>query len=273
LAIPAILVSNTIAYAQTCTWDGGNGIGYYYSSQHSADYPTYSYDGVEGSINIDGLTTQNPLESHNLQYLDEQTGATDCSIGACWIQNGYGVGTISSQEQPNQFAFWEADTTTGYYANFWPSVGITQDDHYSNYWTGATASGGDVSCDGKSGLGLFSAYVDTHDGRGPQLLSSGYLDEFYCAEVVVASEVEIFPPDAGWKGVMACPSIPKWQYFGTSGYGGVTTYDELTVSYVGKNTGWFSWQYNVVPTTSPTPNAPYSRSYLESDTAFDTWGS
>jgi hypothetical protein len=272
--LAVVMMTSLAAGASTCTTRGGSGgSGYYYSGQYSADFPTYSYDGVEGSVSVDGLTIPNGAynAAHNIQYIAQATIATDCQLSGypCWMQNGYGIGNVGGTIATYQQAYFEMNSWYQYDAIFWPDTtfGLAQDDHYTNYWNGQTQSGGGYgSCEGKGGLGEFDTYVDTHNGQGPRLMWYGWLDGWFCTQLFAQSEVWV---DTG----MTCPAIPEWEYFGTSGHGGVTSYDQLKASYAGQNTGWFAWNYNVVPTASNGPNNPYSRSYISSNSAFDTWGS
>jgi hypothetical protein len=96
--------------ASTCSATGGqSNSGYYYSGQYTIDFPTYSYDGVEGSISNDTLTVANYNQAHNIHYIDESTGAQDCGVGNCWIQNGYGRGDVGGQEATYNQAYAEVD--------------------------------------------------------------------------------------------------------------------------------------------------------------------
>jgi hypothetical protein len=291
LVVSFLLIGAVAAQASTCLWAGGqNGDGYYYSAQCTtwasgdtcatggSHSPSYSYDGVEGSISAVALQVASIPNSHNIQTLDQQTPATDCNLSGdeCWIQNGYGIGDVGGTYSANYpEAYFEDNSWYAYVVDFWPSTtfSLAQDNFYQNYWNGQSESGGGFgSCDGKSGLGEFDTYVDTHNGQGPTLMWYGWLDGFYCTQVYAGSEMEVLQNGQKGQG-MTCPTVPAYEYYGTNGSGGVTSYDQLKVSYTGQNSGWFSWQSSSVPSALLGPNSPYGFSYLQDNSAFETWGS
>jgi hypothetical protein len=63
---------------------------------------------------------------------------------------------------------------------FWPSnvFALVQDNFYSNYWIGVTASGGNTTCLSRSGLGEFESFIDDHNGSGEQPMLATYLDGY-----------------------------------------------------------------------------------------------
>src|SRR5487761_1293255 len=216
LAMLLVGLNVTQAAASTCSSGGGeDSSGHYYSGEDTNNTATSAtqYDGLQGAITKDSLSVSSDTLDFNIQYLDNDTWAGDCGASydnACWVQDGYGVGTVGGAEATSPEAYVESDYYGGYSAEFWPTVTLGSNSEFKNLLTADSESGGDYTCDGESGLGKFQTYVQESDGTWHALMLP-WLDGFYCTEVEALSEAYVGSSSE------TCPSTPDYQYFGSNG--------------------------------------------------------
>ena len=256
VATGLLLAQAGAAGATTCTNTGGSGNGYYYAGLETN---SYAYAGVEGYISVDGQQVYDESFQHLLNYVGVITPLS-CSVTTCGIQTGDGTGTISGHSNPSGATtpnpYMEENDVNGY-DPAWSSIGLTQNDFYTVFYTGTTKHvGGNV-------VGLFDAYVQP-SGSSPQLIGQAWLRDYRRVVPGGITEVEEVGSSEN------CPTLNQYEYFGTNGSGGSNSGTYLEALTGGSTQTWEAW-----PSSDAThhQDAPYVYSSLHDFGAFETWKS
>jgi hypothetical protein len=239
------LQAQPAAASQTCT----AGV-YHYAGLGTHDQ---IYAGIERYISVDSANVANTSTDHLINYLDASVTQVGCgSQSQCWLQAGYGIGNVGGHVSTTLSAYAEDNDYYGYDVN-WPSFGLTQNDFYTVYFTGETASIG-----GGNTIGLFDAYA-VPAGSGPQLVGQAWLE--YYQKVLPQATTE------GITGVTeTCPSLAEYQYFGTDGSSNNNSSTQLYL--YGNNEEWKVWPSGDAHSYS---DSVFGYNSLYNYGAFETW--
>lgn len=89
------------ASATVCSPNGGErGDGHYYAGQamNGTIEGDYQYAGVEGNLSLESIGKNGA--NFEINWLDVASGWCNEAGGRCWIQAGYGLGTVGGYQSP-----------------------------------------------------------------------------------------------------------------------------------------------------------------------------
>jgi len=251
-----MLATSEAASAEgTCPNPGpGSRAGYYYSQQSMNP----SWQGLEGFMTVENSFSLFPNNSHLLNLFDLQSTPSLCVdptgfSSQCWLQVGYGSGTLSlpcgETDPVGIYAYEENESVGGGYNCTWLyPIALSPDDFFTTYYSGINDGSGD---------GLIDADINT--GTGPVLIGQAWVptsDMFLVAgtEAYVATTEQ-------------CPSENADQYFGTTPGGAASSSYGLYKSLNGST--WDSW--TIAPTHAGGTPGYYDYQRQANYYSFKTW--
>jgi hypothetical protein len=259
-----VLLSSGVATAATVC--GANNYKYSGQTSYKASNPT-TWSDVEGDISVDSISVYGPLTAdHFIAYLDLVDHADMCFHNSqqCFLQAGYGKGDVGNHESKQGQTlepYAETSDEFGYSVNWVDGYGLTQDDYVMVINTGNTDT---------QGYYQWQAWIQPTT-LGNQMIAEGWYPS------LVGSAYAQAEGDNAASGY-DCPSMTKYEYFGTNGAGGGGDLSQYQLRLYGLLSGWQPWDVADairnpdLPPEVPPAEPPYTYTPLYSASAFEGYG-